>query len=128
MNGEKASKNERIKLVVLRELGHHFGKSRAIGMGELYVAVYGETWTHRINDTRPIRKVITELRREGYPILSGSSTNGGGYYLVTSASELDDYCSRYKNQALRKLHIVSKIKKVAMNALLGQLSMEVGES
>ena len=59
------------------EIQRHIGGHRAIGMAELYEIVFQRPWKHRINDTRRLRTYITELRREGAPICSTSTAEGG---------------------------------------------------
>ena len=112
------------KMMVLSILTSHIGRSKSIGMGELFEAVYGERWFNKINDTRPLRKVITELRREGHPICSESSQSGGGYWLASAGSETRDYCRRLEGQALRKLKQSALIKNLSLPQLLGQLQMD----
>lgn len=118
---------ELLKSRVTREIIRHVGKQNAIGMGELYTLVYGESWTHRINDTRPLRKIITELRDEGYAIFSTPLKTGGGYFLASVGSELEECCVRGEGTAIRKLARIAKMRKTTLPALLGQLSLNAGE-
>ena len=101
------------------------GTGRAIGMGELFVRVFGERWDNRINDTRRLRKLITELRRDGVPICSRVLTNGGGYYIAAAGSELVDYCRKLEKQGIKKLAQSSSLKHMALPDLLGQLSLDL---
>jgi len=119
----KADDKERTKGAVLRILSRHVGANRKIGMGELYCAVFGESWSNRINDTRALRKVITELRHEGVPICSIADSTGGGYYLASAVSELSGYCERLRTQALKKLALEAKIRGISLHELLGQMTM-----
>lgn len=107
------------------ELTSHIGQANAIGMAELYEAVYGETWANRINDTRKLRKLITDMRREGVAICSVSDRSGGGYFLAAAGSELKDYLRRSKVRALKILGRVSKIQKISLPELLGQMKLEM---
>jgi hypothetical protein len=100
------------------------GRSRAIGMGELYREVYGEPYSHRINDTRRLRTIIRELREEGMAICSTSAMRGGGYYLPETAQELEEECERLSRKALMILAIMARMKRISMPALLGQLSLK----
>ena len=114
---------ERAKGTVLKILSRHVGANRKIGMGELYYAVFGEAWSNRINDTRALRKLITELRNEGVPICSVADSTGGGYYLASAGSELSSYCERLRTQALRKLAMEAKIRRITLPELLGQMTL-----
>lgn len=119
----KADAEERVRLLAV--LTDHIGETRAIGMGELFEAVYGESWRNRINDTRRLRRLITEMRRDGVAICSVSSQAGGGYFLASAGSELVDYLRRSKVRALRILARVAKIQKVSLPDLLGQMRLEM---
>jgi hypothetical protein len=125
---EKArAEREALKGRVMMELARHIGRSNAIGMGELYQMIYGEPYENRINDTRPLRKVITELRREGSPICSLCCALAPGYYLASVGSELNGYLERLRKQAIKKLSQEAKIRRVSLPALLGQLSTDILE-
>jgi hypothetical protein len=109
------------KMVILGVLSSHQGKARAIGMGELFEQVFGEPWTNRINDTRKLRKLIREIKKEmAAPIGSTSAQTGGGYYLA-SGSELEDYCRRRRRAALRILSEEARLRRVALPELVGQM-------
>ena len=106
---------------LLKELSRHVGRGRAVGMGELYQAVYERPYDHRINDTRQLRKLITKLRREGTPICSASATDGGGYFLASAGSELEDYSRRLRKKALKGLKQEAVLRRVTLPELVGQI-------
>lgn len=110
---------------LLMVMPQHIGKARSIGMGELYEAVFCEKYAHRINDTRRLRKIITEVRRDGTPLASSPSRYGGGYYYASAGSECMDYCDKLRKQALRKLAMEAKIRKVSLPELVGQLRLDL---
>lgn len=110
-----------LKLMIV--LSSRMGRARAIGMGELFTEVYGEAWAHRINDTRKLRRLISKLKGEGAPICSVSDKEGGGYYLASAGSELDDYCRRLRTKALKILAQEARLRKLALPALVGQISL-----
>jgi tryptophanase len=110
---------------VLEVLAGHVGKEKAIGMGELFEAVYGRPWRHRINDTRPLRHLISDLRQRGIPICS--IQGGDGYYLPATESELLDYTARDKMRALRILARVARMHKISLPRLIGQINMELSD-
>lgn len=115
-----------IKTRVLAIMARHVGSTRRIGMGELFTEVFGESWNNRINDTRKLRTVLTELRKEGVPICS-SAESGGGYWLASAGSELEHYTSRLKTQALKKLKLVATLNNCTLPALLGQMQLAFHE-
>jgi hypothetical protein len=106
-------------------MSRHIGRTRAIGMGELFEEIYGESWNHRINDTRKLRKLIAETKEEGVPILSSPAHVGGGYYLSGSDSEMDAFYAMRRKMALKILALEAKMRKLAMPELLGQIAMNL---
>jgi hypothetical protein len=114
---------------VLAILAQNIGSHNAIGMGELYEAVFDRPWENRISDTRALRKVITDLRAEGVPICSSAAQDGGCYYLAAAGSELANYLRRSEIRALKILKRNAQIKRISLPDYLGQmrLNMEVGD-
>jgi hypothetical protein len=110
---------------LMAELSSHAGKMNAIGMAELYQAVFDRPWQNRINDTRALRHLITELRDEGEPICSTSSSDSGGYYLAAAGDELIDFLRKDKFRALRIHRRDAKILKISLPDYLGQLKLEL---
>ena len=106
---------------------HHIGRQRAIGMGELFEDVFGRPWQNRINDTRALRHLITEARREGDPICSDTSSSGGGYFYAAASSELEEFCALFRRRAIRSLMTESRIRKISLPELLGQMQLRLKE-
>lgn len=120
-----AEETERLKqtrkTMLLFIMAGHVGRSKKIGMGELHEEVFKQGWNHRINDTRSLRTLITELRNDGTPICSDSN----GYWLASAGSELNYYCSRLHDQALKKLIQEARLRKMSLPDLLGQTTLEL---
>lgn len=108
-----------LKAKLLEILSKHVGAANAIGMGELYEMLFGEPWKSRINDTSALRSLIRALRESGVPI----GSNGFGYYILRSDSEIAEYCRRMEHRALGTLKRISRIKKISLPAYLGQLQL-----
>jgi len=119
-----AGKKER-RGAILAALTGHIGEPNAIGMGELYEQVFGEPWKNRINDTRALRKAITDLREEGVPVCSVATSYGGGYYLAAAGSELTEYMRRNERLALKKLMRNARMKKISLPDYLGQMRLNM---
>ena len=102
----------------------HIGPSQKIGMGELYEQVFGRPWNNRINDTRQIRMLITQMKKEGQAVMSSSSSTNGGYWIAASGSELDAFVKKDKLRALKILSCISNMKKVSLPELMGQMLIE----
>ena len=113
------------KTRILMIMSGHVGQGRKIGMGELYEQVFEETYDHRINDTRRLRKLITELRRDGVAICSVAARSGGGYWLASAGSELAGYCASLRNRALKILGMEARIRKISMSEMMGQMALEL---
>lgn len=127
---EQALEREHARNRLLTEMTRHIGKSRIIGMGELFEKVFGESWSHRINDTKRLRDLITMLRLgdgETPPvaICSSCSANGPGYYLAQTGPELQAYIDNIQRQALRKLVQAARLRKIPLVKLLGQLALDL---
>ena len=113
------------KVRLLSEIQKHIGRHRAIGMAELYEVVYETPWKNRINDTRKIRKLITELRQEGQPICSVADQQGGGYYLAQTSDDLASYLDRQEHRALKILARNARMKKLTLPDYVGQVSLRL---
>jgi len=132
VKAQQALEREQAKSRLFMELTRHIGKGRVIGMGELYQKVFQEPWEHRINDTRQLRKLITDLRtgKDGppQPICSSCCAIGPGYYLAQTGPELQGYIARIEKQALRKLGQAARLRRIPLAKLLGQLALELGQA
>lgn len=113
------------KARLLAILTRHVGEEKAIGMGELYSQVFGEPWSHRINDTRKLRRLITELRYDGSLIGETRAKTGGGYYLARSVFEMGEFVRRRKREALRKLAMIAAMQRIGLPELLGQMQLNL---
>ncbi|WP_051617135.1 helix-turn-helix domain-containing protein [Desulfonatronovibrio hydrogenovorans] len=117
--------SEQDKYKVLAVLSRHPGPGRAISMPDLYRAVYGGDPRTRINGTRKLRSLITQLRKEGVAVGSTATRSGGGYYLATAGSDLADYCRRLRSQGLKKLALEAKIRKTTLHKLVGEIQLNL---
>lgn len=113
------------KIRILKVLNRHMGKENAISMGELFRRVYLEDWSDKINDTRPVRKAVEDMRFEGFLIGDIRKRTGGGYYIARSPSELNEFFDRRIYEALKKLKMVSAMKRISMPELLGQMMLKL---
>ncbi|HPP07167.1 MAG TPA: hypothetical protein PLW88_07320 [Syntrophorhabdaceae bacterium] len=132
-NTENKKRNEKkidtpeTRAKLLTVLTMHVGETNAIPMSELYERVFEEKWHNKINDTRKVRLLINRMRSEGVAICSTTDQEHGGYYLASAGSEVNDYLRRLERRALKILWRISKIKKVSLPELLGQMRLRIVE-
>lgn len=69
---------------------------------------------------RVVRKLISELRLQGQAIVGVPET---GYFIAQTRSELDEFAKFHKSRALHELTILSRVLKVSIPELAGQLSL-----
>ena len=103
----------------------HVGIENAIPMTALYEQVFGERIRDKINDTRVLRRAITDLRSKGRKVGSTRMKEGGGYYLARSAHELNGFCERVTREGLKKLKMVAAIRGRSLPTMLGQMSLNL---
>ncbi len=123
MNGMK--RDERYIARLLAVLSRHVGKARAISMVELYRFVFEEEPKDKISGTRRLRQLITRLRKEGVPVCSSTETNGGGYYLASTGTDLEVYCKKLRRRALRALAMEAKLRNTTLPELIGQIQLNL---
>lgn len=69
---------------------------------------------------RDVRQAVSDLREDGLAIAATPAT---GYYLAEMASELDECCQFLRRRALHSLRLESRLRKVALPDLLGQIQL-----
>lgn len=109
----------------MEELLRHIGRERIIGADELFEKVFEMPCKDKINDTRPLRRIIEDLRWRGLRIGSDEDSQGGGYFMASSMSELKDFLRKKKRKALRELAMVAKMEGISVPELLGQMRLNI---
>lgn len=71
-------------------------------------------------NARQVRSLITELRLEGIAICGHPAS---GYYIAATAEELDSTCEFLHARAMSSLLLSSRMRKIPMADLLGQLHL-----
>lgn len=121
--GREEKMKDQYEAALMKALAKHVGREKAVGADVLFEAVFAEKANHKINDTRRLRKLITELRREGVPIAAVSSSNGGGYYLPGAGSELAEHIGRLKRRGLSSLALAARLDGRTLAEYLGQIQL-----
>lgn len=124
----KKEQFERLVEKTYKILKKHKGRENAIDMGELYYKVFEKQYKDKITDTRYLRKVITELRKKGYPVLASMTGGKTGYYIANSAEEIKEFIQLMEKRALKSLSLISKIKRISLPVYLGQLYLQLRNS
>jgi biotin operon repressor len=103
--------NDRRSLV-LTVLTRHIGSGNGISMRELAQQL----------DMLPriVRQQISDLRADGHAICG---TPAEGYYIAETAAELQHTCEFLRSRAMHSLTLESKLRKIPLTDLLGQLHL-----
>jgi biotin operon repressor len=72
---------------------------------------------------RRLRTLISAAREDGVAICGRPAT---GYYMPTTPAELDEACRFLRARAMHSLRTLSRMQRVAMPVLLGQLLLNQG--
>ncbi len=125
---DRQMEEARRRETIMGILSHHIGQAHAIGMGELYVKIFGKGWKHRINDTRRLRDEVMALRAEGRRICHSTDAAEGGYYLPASDSEWDAFRNRELGQLFRRLKRVRTMYKISNEEMMRQLQLTLEDA
>jgi biotin operon repressor len=69
---------------------------------------------------RRLRHLVSEAREQGFALCGKPNT---GYFIPQTPEELAESCAFLEHRALHSLRLLSRMKKVSMPALLGQLNL-----
>lgn len=70
---------------------------------------------------RFVRTKISELREEGIAICGTPKT---GYYIAETPEEIEEVCQFLHARAMHSLHLVSRLRKIPLPDLIGQLHLK----
>lgn len=86
--------------------------------------VHADVLAARLHITpRQLRKLIAAAREDGIAICG---TPRAGYHIAATADELEAACEFLRRRALHSLRSLSRMQRVAMPVLLGQLLLAQG--
>lgn len=97
---------------LLSLLSRHIGKDSGIGVERLAVLMG--------SSPRHVRKLVSELRETGHAVC-GTPTDG--YYIAATAEELQHTCDFLRSRAMHSLTLESRLKKIPLADLIGQLHL-----
>ena len=93
-------------------LSRHIGKGRGVRVSALAMQI-GVT-------TRQVRKFVSDLRQDGVAVCG---TPTFGYYIASTAEELEETCRFLRTRALHSLTLESRLRKIPLLDLIGQLHL-----
>lgn len=108
---------------VLTELSHHVGKDNGIHVRELVARITGQSVSCALLERR-IRTIVTDLRMDGAHICGHPGT---GYFMADSPQELEHTLAFLRSRALSSLALESRMRRISMPELLGQLKLTTTE-
>ncbi len=97
---------------LLASLSGHIGRERGITAHQL-AAQLGVL-------ERQVRTLISEAREGGYGVCG---TPRDGYYIAANADELEETCQFLRNRAMHSLALESRLRKLPLADLVGQLKL-----
>lgn len=123
----------RLKQRLLLLLSEHTSREDCISMTALVPAVLGDyvVPNRRYDQSRIIRSLVSQCRREGSPICIRHGKYGG-YYLATDPQELESTAQWFRKRAMSSLKQEALLRGMAIHELVEQhpldLNNEIGES
>lgn len=97
---------------LLAYMSGHIGRERGVGVKA--IAEYFN-WPERL-----VRTLVTELREQGTGLCG---TPSDGYYIAETPGELEESCKFLRSRAMKSLTLESRLRKIPMADLLGQLRL-----
>ncbi len=84
-----------------------------------------EALARKVNvSQRDIRQAVSDLREDGIAVVATPAT---GYYIAQTADEIEECCQYLRKRSMHGLRLESRLRKMALPELLGQISLDVGE-
>lgn len=106
----------------------HKGPDDCITMTELYHQLTGEVvipW-RRYDQSRIVRSLIEQLRREGCPI-GHKGGKFGGYFWAADQAELDTTARMFRSRGLSAFKQEAALRRVSNTELLKQYQLDLKE-
>ncbi len=97
---------------LLNVLSQHQGRERGIAAGALA--------TELGVSQRQLRKLVSQVRDDGIAVCGKPST---GYFMPVTPEELQESCAFLEHRALHSLRLLSRMKRVSLPDLVGQLKL-----
>lgn len=105
---------------VLAALARHVGQARGVRIDRLVAEITG-CLLRSDGHERKVRELVSDLREQGVAICARPET---GYFIAETAEELEESCRFLRARAMHSLVLESKLRKITLPELLGQLRLE----
>ena len=105
---------------VLSTLSRHVGAERGIHIDRLVAEITGDLLPDPGAERR-VRALVSELREEGIAVCAHP---GAGYFIAETAEELESCCAFLRSRAMHSLVLESRLRKLTLPELLGQLRLK----
>lgn len=106
MNNKKVYKED-----IWRIISEHVGEENAINQDGIAEKYFSFAARYENISNRQVRKLIRDLREEGYPILSTPHYPNGGYFIPNNYDEVKEWQRRMNIKAIKLLAIVNLVIK-----------------
>ena len=97
---------------LLTVLSRHIGRGNGIGVKALA--------TQLDTTERHVRTLTSELREDGHAVCG---TPQDGYYIAATPEELQSTCEFLRSRAMHSLTLESRLRRIPLTDLLGQLHL-----
>lgn len=102
---------------VLQALSRHIGKARGISATDLVREITQDLLCDAAAE-RLLRSCVSELRGEGIAVCAHPKL---GYFIAETPDEVELCCQFLRSRAMHSLSLESKLRKIPLPDLLGQL-------
>jgi len=117
---------DQLKRRLLQVLASHTCRDDCISMTQLVPAVLGDYVipNKRYDQSRIVRSLVAQCRREGAPICIRSGKYGG-YFLATNPEELEHTAKWFRKRAMSSLKQEALLRGMAISDLVEQISLDL---
>jgi hypothetical protein len=118
-----------LKERALEVLQQRVGKANAITMTRLAGSIQGCAVlpSARYEETRLVRSIIEQLRREGHPVCHHNG-RGGGYFWAANEAELEETAAWFRKRAMSAFRQEANLKRISLAELVEQLRLTLDHS
>lgn len=106
-----------LKAEILKVMESHVGRNNPIKANEL-ASMFGLS----TKNTFPVRQIISDLIKDGFPILS-SVSNPEGYFIAQSYAEVNEYCESLRHRGIEVIIRRRDVKRALQHYFEGTVKL-----